>query len=251
MPDYCQLDPRLPKRGEQYCGPTAVSNALVWLAMNGHPNLVPFKKDIEEGQFNVIKALGSDDYMKTAQYAGTDPIDVLTGLDKYISDRGFRPIIEWQGYREGGRYAKGEVPQLSWMADKFVDGNFNVVLEIGWYSYCEDCKSYKRNGGHYVTLVGLDLRSKEPTMIVHNPSFGGGKNPLPQICKLNLITDGNFAPWGPYRLRPAAGYWVMNGITKPADADIAILEGAVKFTVADKKSRQAKANEHKHLLAEF
>ncbi|NLE30325.1 MAG: hypothetical protein GX629_11720 [Phycisphaerae bacterium] len=252
MPDYCQLDSRLPKRGTQYCGPTAVSNALVWLAMNGHPDLVPFEKnDSELAQFNVIQKLGSDEYMKTARYAGTDPLDVLTGLDKYIRDQGFEPIIEWQGYREGGRYALAEVPQLTWIADKFIDGDFNVILEVGWYNFCDGCKSYKRKGGHYVTLAGLDLTSENPIMVIHNPSVGGGKEPLPQTCKLQRITYGDFAPWGNYRKRPAAGYWTMDGITMPDNAQIAILEGAVKFSVADKKIVKTKSNNYQYLLAEF
>jgi hypothetical protein len=251
MPDFCQIDQRLPKRGEQYCGPTAVANALVWLAMNGQPDLVPLNEDPEQTRFDVIRTLGSEDYMKTAQFAGTDPIDVLVGLDKYIRNRGLEPIIEWQGYREGGKYACGEIPQLAWMTDKFVNDNFNIVLEIGWYNYCEHCQTYKRNGGHYVTLAGIDLRHNQPTMIIHNPSFGGGKTPLPQACKLRQITTGEFLPWSHYHRRSAAGFWILDGITLPSNAKIAIIEGAIKFSVATKKPDKPNIDAHRHILAEF
>ena len=38
MPDFCQTDSAygsLPNKGRSYCGPAAVSNALLWQAQNG------------------------------------------------------------------------------------------------------------------------------------------------------------------------------------------------------------------------
>jgi hypothetical protein len=246
MPDFCQLDSRLPNRGKQFCGPAAVSNALVWLAMNGHRDLVPFDADagtnadtdVAQAQYNVIRTLGSEHYMKTVQYAGTDPIDVLIGLDKYVRSCGYEPAIEWKGYREGGKYARGPIPELEWMTRGF-DGKYNVVLEIGWYNYCSHCQSYKRTGGHYVTLTGVKFDGNTPQFIVHNPSVGGGLKPKPQVCTLKAITEGTLAPWSRYSKRPAKGYYTMDGLTMPYNAKIAILEGAVKFTVRDPREQIA------------
>jgi len=239
MPDICQIDSRLPNHGREYCGPAAVSNAIAWLAMNGLTDLIPECKDTKNlndknnictSLINVIKTLGSAEYMKTALYAGTDPIDVLYGLERYILSCGYEPIIEWKGYREGGKFTRGPIPDLKWMADGF-DQDYNLVLEIGWYNYNTQRRSFIRNGGHYVTVTAIDLSSKTPKLIVHNPSVGGGATPKPQVCSLREITGGSLAAWANYSDRPADGYYIIHGLTMPYNAKIAIVEGVIKFAV--------------------
>jgi len=249
MPDYCQLDRRLPDEGLQYCGPTAISNALVWLGKNGYPALLPDEDDLYQAQFKVIKTLGSETYMKTAINAGTDPLDVMSGLDKYIRDCGYEPIIEWKGYREGGKYAAGQIPYPEWL-EKGMAGDSNIVLEIGWYNYCARCDSFDRTGGHYVTLVGISMKNKFPRIIIHNPSLGGGQTPKPQICRLVPIKHGTLSAWGNYPDRSAKGFCKLEGITLPDDSRYAIVEGAIKFTAARKLTAKARPDRSSLKLAE-
>jgi hypothetical protein len=253
MPDICQIDSRLPNRGKEYCGPAAVSNAIVWLAMNGHKELIPScrnitdDKNIDMAQIDVIKTLGSAEYMKTALYAGTDPIDVIYGLDRYIRSCGYEPVIEWKGYREGGKFTRGPIPELNWMNEGF-DKEYNLVLEIGWYNYSAHCKSFIRNGGHYVTVTAIDLSGKTPKMIVHNPSIGGGTNPKPQVCTLRQISSGTLAAWSNYDDRPASGYFIIEGLTMPYNAKTAIVEGVIKFSVRCPKNESAQGPAEKPVI---
>ena len=236
MPDFCQMDRRLPGGGLQYCAPVAVSNVLVWLDQNGFPEILPDQDNSAEAQYHLIKRLGSQDYMNTDEETGTSPRETMLGLEKYAHDRGYDVAIEWRGWRDGGKFAaKKESPDLAWLKDGTTD-LYNTIISVGWYTHDFQKKIFTRLGGHYVTIVGIDTRKpKEPVLYIHNPSFGLGRNPKPQKCTLSTINRGYFGPWCGYRARPAKGYFQIDGIPKRPDAQIAILDGGIKFTLLNKK----------------
>jgi hypothetical protein len=244
MPDFCQLEQRfgrLPGGGSQYCAPVAVSNALVWFHEHGFPNLAPVRQCTPRIQFEVIKNLGSKRYMQTDMETGTSPLETMQGLERYVQDRGYDITIEWKGWREGGKFASADpIPNPDWLV-KNSRGSSNVVVSVGWYTYHRKKKMYERLGGHYVTLVGVETKDKKhPVMYIHNPSFGTepGKKPKPEVCRLVPITEGNFAPWCEYHHQSAKGYFRIEGIRMRDDADFAILDGAIGFSISLRRENE-------------
>ncbi len=243
MPDFCQLDQRfgrLPGGGSQYCAPVAISNALIWFHEHGFPNLAPPKDCIPRSQFEMIKNLGSGKYMKTDKETGTSPLETMEGLEKYVRDRGYDIAVEWKGWREGGKFASPEqTPTLEWLANS-VTGPSNIVISVGWYKFDPKKKMYDRLGGHYVTVVGVDTKDKKgPILFIHNPSFGTdpGKTPKPQVCRLVPIREGYFGSWCEYHPRSTKGYFTIEEIPMRDDADVAILDGAIRFSISHPEER--------------
>jgi hypothetical protein len=240
MPDFCQLDQRygrLPGGGVQYCAPVAVSNILIWLDQNGFPNIVPGRDGSSRVQYRLIKTLGSDVYMRTDRNTGTSPLDTMMGLERYALDRGYTIHIEWKGWRDGGKFVHSDpTPSLAWLAEG-AKGLSNMIISVGWYTYDPRKKVYERLGGHYVTVVGIDTAAKDgPLLYIHNPSFGRGpaKDAKPEVCRLTAIEEGTFGPWCEYSKHPARGYYRIEGIRMRSDAEFAILDGAIRFTLSAK-----------------
>jgi hypothetical protein len=192
--------------------------------------------------------------MKTDEETGTSPLETMEGLERYVRDRGYDIGVEWKGWRDGGRFASPEpIPSLDWLVNS-TRGSSNLVISVGWYTYDYKKKMYDRLGGHYVTVVGVDLKNKKgPTIYIHNPSFGTepGKTPKPQVCRLVPLTSGYFAPWCEYRPRSVKGYYQIEGIPMRDDADAAILDGAIRFSISHREERNYTAVDPSddHLLA--
>ncbi len=247
MPDFCQLNDRygqLPGGGSQYCAPTAISNILVWLDQHGFPDLIPGDDNSSKAQYKLIRCLGSEDYMNTDHETGTSPIETMEGLERYVKDRGYNIILEWKGWRNGGRFAaKEKAPSVEWLKEG-TQADSNIIISVGWYTLDKKKKHYNRLGGHYVTLVGVDPKAKNgPTIFIHNPSFGTeeGKAPKPQVCRLVPITEGCFGPWCDYTQHPAKGYFRIEGIPMRKDAKYAILDGAIRFSVLHRPPKNVTA----------
>lgn len=237
MPDFCQRDKRfgkLPADGRSYCGPTAISNALLWLANNGHPNLVDRTTAPMQTQFDLIKLLGSARFMKTDKDKGTSPQRIMKGLDKYVNDRGYQAKIEWKSWRKGGKYSTGKIPSRGFLAGA-VRGRSNLVLNVGWYTHDNQTDTYTRIGGHYVTMVGYQkLPESKLSIIIHDPSPRSGLDTKHETCQLVPILKGTLAKWQKYEKRSAKGYLIMEGIKVKKGAQLGIIDGAIKFSVKRK-----------------
>ena len=121
FPDFCQCDKRygsLPKEGKPYCGPTALSNVLVYLDRQGFLNLLLQEDPTAQNQFNLIKLLGSKKYLNTSPKAGTEPIDLMRVLEKYVKEKGYETSIKWKGWTKGGSYTTGAIPDSIWLRDE-------------------------------------------------------------------------------------------------------------------------------------
>jgi len=251
MPDFCQVSQRygkLPNGGSQYCAPAAISNVLMWLDQQGFSALVPGDDNSCRTQFKLVELLGSENYMNTDKETGTSPIETMEGLERYVKDRGYDISIEWKGWRNGGKYAaKDQVPSIEWLKEGTM-GQSNIIISVGWYTLDKKKMTYNRLGGHYVTVVGIDIKNKNtPLLYIHNPSFGTeeGKNPRPQICRLIPINSGHFGPWCEYSQHPAKGYYRLEGIPMRSDAKYAIIDGGIRFTISQPKTcTAAKSEEH-------
>ena len=77
-PDYCQSDPAyggFPDdegvlHGNVFCGPTAGSNSLMWLADHGFPNLASDSGDRKRDQHDLIAAIAQPAYMNAYETNG-------------------------------------------------------------------------------------------------------------------------------------------------------------------------------------
>ncbi len=227
IPDFPQVPPgsgRATGRASQFCGPAAVTNVLVWLDNNGFPDMVPGVANASV-EYKLMKYLGQDSFMKVGK-TGSSPSNVMSGLYKYCRQRGYRPLIEWRGWRKGGPFKTSGVPDLRWLFAGSI-GTSNVILNIGFYRYEAGTDTYSRISGHFVTMVGYEgAYGANPKIIIHDPSLRSGRVTKHEYCRLVLIRSGTFAKWKKYGVRSAAGWHVVDGIALKKGADCAVLDGA-------------------------
>jgi hypothetical protein len=228
IPDYYQLDTSyggFPEGGNMYCAPVSVSNSLMWLANNGFDSLAKNTADRKKDQYDLISDLASR--MKTDADEGSSAEDILTGVAKYISDKGYKNFqLRYQGWRPctAESYTGITVPDMEWIK-KGIEGKGSVWLNIAWYKYDASKDEYNRTGGHWVTLVGSGYNGNPNYLVIHDPITGYTNHyVLPE-----KITSGRLT--GEYKNLPlsAIGYYIMNNRMR-IKADYGILDGAVVLT---------------------
>ncbi|MGD9580380.1 MAG: C39 family peptidase [Vampirovibrionia bacterium] len=225
IPDFTQFNDQLPYRGGTLCGPTAVSNSIMWLSENGYPLLTNGKNQIE-----VIKELTSD---MNADEFGANVEKLMKGIKTYIEKRGYR--IKTFIYH-GRKNDQGIRPDLE-LAKRVLKNNGAVWFNVGWYTYRNEFGQdvYEKNGGHWVTLVGYGNNgtNDDPNyLIIHNPSTRSeiNKNDYVELIPLrNALMRG--IPGKKYKGLPtnSNGYYKLGANMKinKKKGDTAILEGMV------------------------
>lgn len=238
MPDFYQADRAygpLPRHGAAYCGPTAVSNALVWLDTNGFGKLLPGACPGPQEQFQLIRILGSEAYMGTDPIKGTGPAGIMRGIQRYCAEKGYVARVEYAGWRTR-RHRVSETPALPWLLAR-TRGTSSLIINLGWYKRDAAGKSYTRIGGHYVTAVGYESRSRQHFIYVHDPAKRNHpkqRNSLarcPVRCELRPLPAGATLRTQKGRTLPAEGYPVLDGLRIRRGADCAIIDGAVAFSL--------------------
>lgn len=235
MPDFCQSDKRfgeIPGNGKTYCGPTAVSNILMYLDKNGFNNLVENTSDIYKDQVNLIKLLGSQNYMKTDIKNGTEPYELMKGLEKYIQDKRYDIKINYRGWMHGGEFIIDRHPSPQWIVNE-IKNSSNAILHIGWYKYDKEKDYYKRVSGHFVTIKNFTGKDTDQDLkiYIHDPALRSGINSSSEECKLVLINSGKLSSWENYHERPAKGYYKLDGIKIKENADFGIIDGIISFKI--------------------
>jgi len=235
IPDLMQTDPNglLPDGGKKYCAPVSVSNSFMWLAENGFDNLAPKLKDRKKVQFEIVRILGTKEYMHSAD-DGTGMRGLFRGITKYLKDKSYEyRYFKYQGWRNHPRELSCNVaiPKLSWIK-KGLRGSSGVWLNAGWYKYNLSTQEYNRIGGHWVTLVGygIDQQGKENPniLIIHDPASRAGKVFSHEYVLVERIKRGKLTGNKKGLPRPAKGYYKLGGgMHVKKTADVAILDGAV------------------------
>lgn len=235
MPDLTQTDPELDVvgGGDAWCGPTAVSNALMWLSDRGMETLAPPGPDSRERQLTLVRTLGSSRYMGTTPTGGTGTKNFLLGLHAYFRDTGWSyKRLEYQGWRSHPvRFTTDEKsPTLDFLKRALDDGGF-AVIHVGWYTPNKyGGNFYRRHGGHWLTVVGTGIdesaNPREDTIVVNDPAPYAGTDPAHHFVTLRTLDSGwLIAEDGPF---PAKGHKVLEGgMHIKVDGDIAVLDGAV------------------------
>ena len=232
MPDLCQTDEAfasLPYRGKYWCCPTALANALVAMDQRGYENLLASDVTCKEDQLALLSELGGMQYLRTGK-SGTGPLAAMHGLRQFVNSRGYQIRIQWQGWRRGGEFARADLVDRRWIAEGVL-GDSNVVLNVGWYKHEPDQDLYSRIGGHYVTLVGYRNDAGDTLYLVHDPSSRSGPGKVTHEVRLIPIDSGRLAPWKRYDGRSAVGYFLLEGVAVKRSADVAILDGAIRFQI--------------------
>jgi hypothetical protein len=237
-PDLMQSLPeaKLPRNGYTYCGPVAVSNSLIWLSRNGYPKLAPpdCKEPIGQGSL----ALQLAQYFHTTGGKGTSPTMLLNGINKYVSDRGYKvKSLQYEGWQQHpkafsvpGEDTAAASEDIDWIKRGLV-GHSAVWLMIGWYKYSPKTDTYSPYAQHWVSLVGCgkDKAGKpDPDiLIIHDPAPRSGAILSHDYVRVERLGGGAFAK-GSGRPKSAAGWYKLGGDLKiKKGADCGLIDGAV------------------------
>lgn len=133
--------------GEKFfCGPVSSANGIVNLAQNGYPDLLR-----NETPRSLIDTLAT--YFKTDE-DGTITNNLCRGLDKFVESKGYKSLIQYQGFRPiDSKYKISNVPHLDWINNK-INSREMVVLNLGVYNKDASKNLYSRQYGHFVLATG-------------------------------------------------------------------------------------------------
>jgi hypothetical protein len=136
------------------------------------------------------------------------------------------------------------VPDLDWIK-KGLLGDSAVFLNIGWYEHPDQIDSYRRIGGHWVTLVGFGIdengKPDPDILIVHDPASKAGSTPVNEFVRVERIPEGRLS--GVNGIHKAAGFLkVVRGMRIDGKADCAILDGVVVLEMQSAKPESSRRN---------
>lgn len=228
IPDLSQRDPAagFPDGGSKYCAPVAVSNSLTSAfpdVMGGLPNTQRFEQQVE-----IARTLGSAEYMATGK-RGTNPVQLLKGVDHYLSDKHIPTYgtndLEYRGQRTVPRKYNPTLDrnvELPWLIEG-IKQEKHIWLNIGWYQADDVSGKQNRIGGHWVTLVGYEKLgslkdSKGEYLMINDPATQGGKHQEKVTLKLT-------------QFQGRVGYQLVDHRSKPQGADMAWVEGAIQLAL--------------------
>lgn len=232
MPDFCQGDERfgaLPGHGSELCAPAALSNTFFWLNGHGFPKVIGKQTPSQADQANLIRKLCSADFMKTDEKIGTPPKNVIGGMQHYLNNAGYGCHVEQMGWRSSV-HRIGKIPDEKWLL-KSCMGKSNVLINVGWYKSHE--KSYARQDGHWVTLVGFKQEQGRHTLYIHDPGNRSGIDKKTEACPLIPLPKHHLLSLQNNESINADGYFELRGIHLKKGTDLAIIDGAVAFSPVD------------------
>ncbi len=245
FPDLSQSDPRLglPGDGASFCGPVAVSDWLVWLSDHGYPRLAPPGATRDERQLALVRALAGRRYMATNPTGGTGSLGLLRGLERWITDAGYRiEALEYAGWRaHDTRHSTGRrTPDLDWLGSALRDGAAAFV-HVGWYRPPTRWElAHERRGGHWLAAVraegggpghpgGAAAEAGELWML--DPAPYAGSAPATERVRARRL-DGGWLLADGDRIAARGALLLGEGMRLKRPEDLAIVDGAVVLRLA-------------------
>lgn len=237
-PDLTQTDAGagLPWGGWFHCGPVAVSNGLIWLRERGIPMGPEASGDRRADQVEMARRLGSSLYMNTGfSSRGTTVAAFLSGLEGYLRDHSSGAFsIHYMGWgAHEPRFSTGlRAPDFAGICRAFAGGSA-VFLDLGWYLDRKDTGVYRRNGGHWVTLVGYDWPRERrfPVLYLHDPAPWSGTSPRTHRVTLAPAGRSMFTTRYGEAIGSLAPYArITGGLIFKRGTEMAVIEGAVILT---------------------
>jgi hypothetical protein len=214
-----------------YCAPAAVSNSLMWLDDQGFEDIViSDTEDRKYDQFRLILELSSPEYLNTNVEIGTSHANILEGLERFLSGRGYEnQSLSHQGWMPvPDEFNRGEQVSLEWMQDG-LRGCGSVWFSIGFFDYQPEFDIYTLKRSHMVTLVGFGHNgrgSNSNILIIHDP-LQGNEAFRDEITLQAEILEGGVLEGSALGLpRPADGYYRLEGIER-GEGEFAILNSAI------------------------
>lgn len=202
--------------GQQFCAPAAVSNSLLWL------------QGKTLGQHRLVEQLASPGYMNTDLKIGTGTSELIRGVDRFVDEEfGGYKTLSYQGWRKHpSSYSTGvKVPDLGFMY-RGVGNRSAAWINVGWYKIDSKAKSYRRVGGHWVTLVGYDTANDQ--LILHDPAPRAGHDKAAEYVSVREISGGTLTGNKSGLPTSATGYLQLGrGMHLNSRADTAIIDGVV------------------------
>ncbi len=167
VPDFDQKRDALPNDGNMYCVPTSAVNWTAYIANHGWPLMMSGPRNWQaQANYNFVTSTDATMgvLMSTSATGGTTGGNGLSGLQSYLFAHGFGLFnaTVWYG---------NITPQFM-----YFQMQTNGLVNICYGYYKENTgigglKYYTRDGGHCVTLNGLeDVCTSTPTVWLRNPA---------------------------------------------------------------------------------
>ena len=232
-PDLAQNDPAagLPYGGAPYCGPVAVSNALIWLSKEGYPKLFQGGGDgklTARSQGRMVARLAL--YMNTTRSMGTTVNGFLKGVERYVQSRGYEiDSLTYSGWEScHPEYFTGQKNVSPETIIEALNTKSAVWLKVGWYRYVPGKSEYRRFAGHWVTVVSCKrLPDGVYEVSIKDSAARSGIEPRTEKVLLSPLKEGTIlTSWAP--AFPSRGVYSMKGELRiKKGADEGILDGIV------------------------
>jgi hypothetical protein len=155
VPDFDQQWNALANRGRMYCHPTSALNWMNYLSQHHEPSADSPADPITD-RLQIMA-----DYMDTDPDCGTDFDDAIEGIADWCDDRNVPVIVSGVDFDD-------EVPiQFEDLESTILFGGL-INLRIGRYTPSDD--GYEKEGGHAVSLVGLEQVAGQLAIHLHDPN---------------------------------------------------------------------------------
>lgn len=163
IPDYDQKRKALPGGGDMYCVPTAYSDCLRYMGLNGLGSADGATNSSYSSITNLIKILGEK--MGTDATTGTNGSDAFDAIVDWFDDRVATPTLH-VGYAVDGNWGIGTMH--NWLT-------MGAICRIGYGRYTKDSHNVlTRNGGHAIALAGYDWSKPQKQFFVSDPNTDDG-----------------------------------------------------------------------------
>lgn len=215
--------------GENYCAPTAVSDALIYLALGrGLKDLVPGTD--HDGQVDLVKQLA--DQMGTDPAQGTPPSYIMDGIAGYADAHKYTvkrlEVATWRSLSNANNaYKTGDKPDLAAVRAAVQDPDTVVLFGVGWYKTGDG--GYTRDNGHWVDVVGVG--DGDRAFQLRNPAIEAADETKDTDVTLSPVESGFQRLDSDGNAVDMTGYYALKGPGLPYGKSIsaAVLDATIIF----------------------